>query len=138
MQADDDEPKPQSQDDEDDPEKELEALRLRQSKANKRKPVDRNTAFLEFKGNDGKQFEDKIISNRQDLKEHKLKVKHFTEICNLSKHELDKIKAKLDAKAEEKRLTQNDEMMGFDDEDNGGQVNNGRQEIIDEEELALI
>jgi hypothetical protein len=44
----------------------------------------------------------------------------------------------LDAKAEEKRLTQNDEMMGFDDEDNGGQVNNGRQEIIDEEELALI
>lgn len=65
-------------------------------------------------------------------------MKHFTEICNLSKHELDKIKAKLDAKAEEKRLTQNDEMMGFDDEDNGGQTNNGRQEIIDEEELALI
>lgn len=35
-------------------------------------------------------------------------------------------------------MTQNDEMMGFDDEDNGGQENNGRQEIIDEEELALL
>ena len=44
----------------------------------------------------------------------------------------------MEAKAEEKRLTQNDEMMGFDDEDNGAQANNGRQEIIDEEELALI
>jgi hypothetical protein len=72
------------------------------------------------------------------LKENKIKVKHFTEICNLTKQELDKIKAKLEAKAEEKRLTQNDEMMGFDDEDNGAQANNGRQEIIDEEELALI
>ncbi len=60
------------------------------------------------------------------MKENKLKVKHFTEICNLSKQELDKIKAKLDAKAEEKRLTQNDEMMGFDDEETGGQTNGGR------------
>lgn len=93
---------------------------------------------MEFKSNDGKQFEDQIISNRQDLKENKLKVKHFTEICNQSKLELDKIKAKLDSKADEKRLTQNDEMMGFDDEDNGAQANTGRQEIIDEEELALI
>ena len=72
------------------------------------------------------------------MKDNKLKVKHFTEICNQSKQELDKIKAKLDAKADEKRLTQNDEMMGFDDEDNGGQANNGHQEIIDEEELALL
>ncbi len=54
------------------------------------------------------------------MKENKLKVKHFTEICNMSKQELDKIKAKLDAKAEEKRLTQNDEMMGFDDEETPG------------------
>lgn len=29
-------------------------------------------------------------------------------------------------------------MMGFDDEETGGQTNGGRQEIIDEEELALI
>ena len=93
---------------------------------------------MEFKANDGKQFEDQIISNSQGLKENKQKVKHFKEICNQSKQELDKIKAKLDAKADEKRLTQNDEMMGFDDEDAGAQANTGRQEIIDEEELALI
>jgi len=70
MQADDDEASPLTQDDEDDPEKELEALRLKQSKAGKRKPIDRNTAFLEFKSqHEGKNIKDQIISNRQDLKD---------------------------------------------------------------------
>jgi hypothetical protein len=45
MQADDDEPKVEAQEDEHDPEKELEALRLRQSKANKRKAVEIQTRF---------------------------------------------------------------------------------------------
>ena len=47
-------------------------------------------------------------------------MKHFTDICNQSKVELDKIKGKLDVKAEEKRLTQHDDMMGFDDEEGAG------------------
>lgn len=122
MQADDDEPRPVSQEDEDDPEKELEQLRLRQSKANKRKPVDRNQAFLEFKSqHDGKTFEEQILSNRADLKELKQRVKVFTDTCNKAKADLDLTKAKLDAKAEEKRLTQQQDgdMMGFEDEMDG-------------------
>ena len=65
-------------------------------------------------------------------------MKHFTDICNQSKIELDKIKGKLDVKAEEKRLTQHDDMMGFDDEEGAGAQPTGGQEIIDEEELSLI
>lgn len=117
----------------------MEALRIKQSKANKRKAIDRNTAFLEFKSqHEGKPLEEQIIANRQDLKDQKQKVKHFTDNCNTSKVELDKIKGRLDAKADDKRLTQQDDMMGFDDEEGAGANPNQGQEIIDEEELALI
>ncbi len=81
--------------------------------------MDRNQAFLEFKSqHEGKTFEDQILSNRADLKEHKQRVKAFTESCNQAKRELDQIKAKLDTKAEEKRMTQQQDgdMMGFEDE----------------------
>lgn len=40
-------------------------------------------------------------------------------------------------KAEEKRLTMRDDMMGYDDDEGAGQGQAG-SEIIDEEELALI
>lgn len=141
MQADDDEPRPQNQEDEDDPEAEIQQLRLKQQKAGKRKPIDRNAAFIEFKAlpEGGKTYEDQIISNRQDLKEHKNQVRQITDTCNLAKKELDLIKSKLDAKAEEKRLTMREDMMGYDD-DEGGMQGEGtvHQDIIDEEELALI
>lgn len=52
---------------------------------------------------DGKTFEDQIMSNRDDLREHKVQVKQFTDACNVSKKELDQIKSKLDAKTEERR-----------------------------------
>jgi hypothetical protein len=73
------------------------------------------------------------------LKEHKNQVRQITDTCNLAKKELDLIKSKLDAKAEEKRLTMREDMMGYDD-DEGGMQGEGtvHQEIIDEEELALI
>jgi len=113
---------------------------LKQQRQKKRKAVDRQTAFVEFKTlPEGKELEDQILSNRQDLKEHKLKVKSFTESCNNAKRELDAIKGKLDEKAEEKRLTMRDEMGAFEDEgEGGGAEGNEHQEIIDEEELAWL
>jgi hypothetical protein len=49
MQADDDDHKGEELDEEDDPEKEIENLRMKQQRKNKRKAVDRQSAFLEFK-----------------------------------------------------------------------------------------
>lgn len=86
---------------------------------------------------EGKEIEDQILSNRTDLKDHKQKVKAFTDQCNQAKKDLDSIKGKLDEKAEEKRITMREDMAAFEDEDNGGE-NQGAQEIIDEEELALL
>lgn len=120
MQADDDDHKGEGQDEEDDPEKEMEHLRTKQQRKNKRKPLDRQSAFLEFKGlaeDGGKAFEEQILSNRADLKDHKMLVKRFTDACNLSKKELDNIKAKLDGKADEKRVTMRQEMMDYQDEE---------------------
>lgn len=123
---------------EDDPEHELEQLRIKQQRSKKRKPVDRQTAFVEFKTQpEGKEIEDHILSNRTDLKDQKQKVKGFTDQCNKAKKEIDTIMVKLEAKAEEKRITMREDMAAFEDEDNGGD-NQGAQEIIDEEELALL
>ena len=138
MLVDDDDQRPQTQDLEDDPEQELEQLRLKQQRQKKRKAVDRQSAFVEFKTlAEGKELEEQILSNRQDLKEHKLKVKSFTESCNNAKKELDVIKEKLDEKAEEKRMTMRDDMAAFEDEGEGGE-GHGAQEIIDEEELGWL
>ncbi len=80
MQADDDDLRPQTQDLEDDPEQELEQLRIKQQRQKKRKAVDRQTAFVEFKTiPEGKEIEDQILSNRGDLKDRKQQVKAFTE-----------------------------------------------------------
>ena len=80
MQADDDDLRPQTQDLEDDPEQELEQLRIKQQRQKKRKAVDRQTAFVEFKTlAEGKEIEDQILSNRGDLKDRKQQVKAFTE-----------------------------------------------------------
>lgn len=79
------------------------------------------------------------------MKEHKQKVKYYTDGCNAAKKELDSIKGRLDAKEQEKRLTmRQEEMMGYEDEVDmdGNPVGRGGagsgSEIIDEEELALI
>ena len=37
------------------------------------------------------------------MKEKKIKIKEITEICNKAKKDLDEVKQKLDAKAEEKK-----------------------------------
>jgi hypothetical protein len=51
--------------------------------------MDKQTAFLEFKQGEGRVFEDQIISNRNELKDKKVKVKKLTEQCNVTKKEMD-------------------------------------------------
>lgn len=68
-------------------------------------------------------------------------MKQYTDACNLAKKELDTIKSRLDQKEQDKRVTMRQDMMGYEDEDMDGQPADGRgsaQDIIDEEELALI
>ena len=68
-------------------------LRLKKQREKKRKPIDRQAAFLEFKSQpDGKEIEEQIISNRQDLKDKKQKVKVVTDLCNITKKEIDIVK----------------------------------------------
>jgi len=120
---------------EDEDESKMEIIRLKKQREKKRKPIDRQTAFLEFKATEeGKQLEDQIIGSRQDLKEKKEKVKDMTTRCNQCKKELDVYMKKLEAKAEEKREQMRDDLAQFDDEEGGDQ----QQQIIDEEDLAYM
>lgn len=121
---------------EDEDESKMEIIRLKKQRNKKRAPIDRQSAFIEYKAlPEGKQFEDQIIHCRQELKEKKLVVKALTDTCNVNKRDLDVIKQKLDAKAEEKKEQMREDLAGLDDDDGG--VGN-QQEIIDEEELGYL
>ena len=91
MQADDDVPVQIAEED-DEQDSRLELMRLKKQMDKKRKPIDKQTAFLEYKQTEGKVFEDQIVYGRQDLKEKKINVKEFTEQCNATKKEMDKLK----------------------------------------------
>ncbi len=70
------------------------------------------------------------------MKNRKQEVKILTQIINQTKQELDKVKDRLDQKAEEKKMQMKKgdfNQDAFDDE--GG---NGGEEIIDEEELMML
>lgn len=103
-----------------------------------RKPLDKQTAFQEYKQGEGRMFEDQIISNRQELKDKKVKVKKLTEQCNTTKKEMDQIKEKLDDKAVEKKKQLKNDFAGMDEDEMGNPVGEGQQEIIDEEELGCM
>lgn len=91
---------------------------MKQNRQKRRKATDRQTAFLEYKAlPEGKEIEEQILSNRADLKERKQHVKRFTDSCNQSKKELDSIKTRLDAKAEEKRVTMRQDMLDYQDDE---------------------
>lgn len=76
----------------------LEAARHK-NKPKKRKPVDKQTAFLEFKHqDDGKLLEESIRDNRVELKVIKTAVKELTEECNIAKRNIDGVKVELDKK----------------------------------------
>jgi len=58
----------------------MEMLRLKNKKQQKRQPVDRQVAFLEFKGlPEGKEIEQSIIESRSELKSKRSIVKELTE-----------------------------------------------------------
>ncbi|CDW85408.1 kinesin motor domain-containing protein [Stylonychia lemnae] len=138
MQADDDNPPLETEPD-DEADSKLEMMRLKKQREAKRKPIDRQQAFIEFKNlPDGRQFEDQILNNRQELKDKKVKVKVLTEQCNNTKKEIDTIKAKLDEKAEEKKKNLREDIAGIDDDDGQGGNGEVQQEIIDEEELSYL
>lgn len=103
----------------------LEIMRLKKQREKKRKPIDRQSAFLEFKSaGEGKAIEDQVLSNRNELKDKKVRVKELSEKCNTFKREMDQIKAKLDEKAEEKKLQMKEDLAGLDDDDfTGGNDN---------------
>lgn len=76
----------------------LEAARHK-NKPKKRKPVDKQTAFLEFKQEaEGRMLEESIRDNRVELKAIKTAVKDLTEECNVAKKNIDTVKVELDKK----------------------------------------
>lgn len=106
----------------------------KKNKNKKRKDINKQEAFLEFKAcEEGNQLEVSILDNRMELKEIKIKAKDLTEKCNLSKKNIDSVKSDLDKKQDE-RKAQN--QLGLDDADIDNEEN--QEEIIDEEELAML
>ena len=137
MQADDDDVRDNREEDEEADSK-LEIIRLKKQRDKKRKPIERQAAFIEFKQlSEGKIYEDQILNNREDLKDKKARVKELTEYCNQTKREIDLVKGKLDEKAEEKKKNLREELVGLDD-DEGVAGQDMQQEIIDEEELNYL
>ena len=76
-----------------DPEDDINASGLKR-KTPKRKYVDKQKAFIDFKKEqEGKDLEDSIRDNRVMLKEVKVTVKENTEKCNAAKGRIDKVMA---------------------------------------------
>lgn len=70
----------------------------------KRKPVDKQLAFIEYKQEgDGRNLERAIVENRNDIKDKRVTIKNLTQIINTTKVEMDKVKSRLDYKQDEKK-----------------------------------
>lgn len=52
----------------------------------KRAPINKQTAYLEFKESSGKHIEESILSFRKDVKDKRIKSKELTEKINTTKH----------------------------------------------------
>ena len=81
----------------------MDIIRLKKKREKKRPMIDRQTAFVEFKRDHGKDLEGLIIQNRNDLRDKKHLIKSSTDSCNDTKKEMDKFKDLLDQKADEKK-----------------------------------
>ena len=65
-------------------------LMTAKSKNVKKKAIDKQDAFIEFKNEENaRMLEDSIRDNRNELKNMKSKVKDLTETCNVSKKNID-------------------------------------------------
>ena len=86
---------------------------------------------------EGKALEESIRDNRVELKAIKTAVKELTEECNASKRNIDTVKVELDKKQDERKQSMQNQMAHLDD-DELLEDDEAPQEIIDEEELALL
>lgn len=123
----------------------IQRMRKRQNiNSDRRKNVDRQEAFAEFKDSErGQELQNSIKESRNEIKDKRTILKTKTNECNEIKHQIDKVKNELDRKIEKKKqdaITQQmtpglqSHMHGFDLDEAAVEG----AEIIDEEELALI
>ena len=82
-------------------------------------------------------METSIRDNRIELKKTKEQVRGLTEQCNKSKKQIDTCKVELDRKQDERKTHLQNQLAGVDDEELLDDEDGG-QEIIDEDELALL
>jgi len=120
----------------------IQRMRLRNRNQERRKPIDRQVAFLEYKNNDeGKEIEQSIMTCRTDLLERRMEMKSATDSCNALKNRIDGARNFLEQKANSRRSRANQNGMNPDIntrtegfiEDHGEDA-----EVIDEEELNKL
>ena len=100
--------------------------------------MDKQAAFLEFKNEEQAQMrEESIRDNRVELRTVKSSLKELTEKCNLTKRTIDGVKEQLDKKQDDRRQNQTHQVAAQDEEELMDEEE-GSQEIIDEDELALL
>ena len=100
--------------------------------------MDKQTAFLEFKNEEQAQMlEESIRDNRVELRTVKSSLKELTEKCNLTKRTIDGVKEQLDKKQDDRKQNQTHQVAAQDEEELMDEEE-GSQEIIDEDELALL
>lgn len=108
----------------------------------RRKPIDRQSAFVEFKGTEASQsIEQEILSSRNDLKERRGNLKICTDKCNKIKAEIDAVKSFLDHKTQQKKQAAYHQSMapGFNSNADGFDDSvPDEHDIIDEEELQRL
>ena len=113
-------------------------VRRSKNRPKKRKGIDMQTAFLEFKHEQsGTHLEESIRDNRNELKEMKNEVKELTEKCNVSKKNIDVVKSELDKKQDERKESMQHQFNRPEDGD-ALDEEDAPQEIVDEEELTLM
>lgn len=96
----------------------LEESKKRSAGSQRKQPIDKNQAFMEFKNVDGRDIDLALSQNREDHKEKKTKLKHLSARINKTKSEIDDYKNKVD----ELRKFKNPE----------------EEDVIDEEEFEFI
>ena len=108
-------------------------------KHQKRKPIDKQQAFIEYKDiGDGKQLERAVIDYRSEMKDKKMHIKVVTATLNQTKLEMDRVKQRLDVKGEEKKAQLKHGLDYQQDDDEGFGSPAQVEDIIDEEELMLL
>ena len=121
----------------------LQAMSRSRKQKDHRAPIDKQTAFMEFKAietESGPQHECTIKECRVALKETRNQIRIKTESCNMIKSKIDKIKDSLDRTTQEKKdlnmrqaMSPGTSKQGFLEVDE-----DPAEDIIDEQELFQI